>query len=36
VIAAISAQAPIVDISVSEREMDGIIREIYEAREITR
>jgi len=36
VIAAISAQAPIVDISVSEREMDGIIREIYEAREVTR
>jgi ABC-type uncharacterized transport system ATPase subunit len=36
VIAAIAAQVPIADISVREQEMDGIIREIYEAREVTR
>lgn len=36
VIAAISAQVPIADITVREPEMEGIIREIYEAREVTR
>jgi ABC-2 type transport system ATP-binding protein len=36
VIAGISARVPIADISVREPEMEGIIREIYEAREVTR
>ena len=36
VIAEFSARAPIVDLAVREPEMEGIIREIYEAREITR
>lgn len=36
VIAGISAQVPIADISVREPEMEGIIREIYEAREVAR
>ena len=36
VIAGISAQVPIADITVREPEMEGIIREIYEAREVTR
>lgn len=35
-IAGVSAQVPIVDISVREPEMEGIIREIYEAREVRR
>ncbi len=34
VIATISAQVPIADISVREPEMEGIIRGIYEAREV--
>ena len=36
VIAEFSARAPIADLAVREPEMEGIIREIYEAREITR
>jgi ABC-2 type transport system ATP-binding protein len=36
VIAGISARVPIADISVREPEMEGIIREIYEAREVRR
>ncbi len=36
VIAEFSARAPLVDLAVREPAMDGIIREIYEAREITR
>jgi ABC-type uncharacterized transport system ATPase subunit len=36
VIGEISARVPIVDIAVREPEMEGIIREIYEAREVTR
>jgi ABC-2 type transport system ATP-binding protein len=36
VIAEISARVPVVDLGVREPEMDGIIREIYEAREVTR
>lgn len=35
-IADISAQVPIADLSVREPEMEGIIREIYEAREVSR
>jgi ABC-2 type transport system ATP-binding protein len=36
VIAGIAAQVPIADIAVREPEMEGIIREIYEAREVRR
>ncbi len=36
VIAGIAAQVPIADMTVREPEMEGIIREIYEARELTR
>jgi ABC-2 type transport system ATP-binding protein len=36
VIADFSSRAPIADLAVREPEMEGIIREIYEAREITR
>ena len=36
VIADFSARAPVADLSVRDPEMDGIIREIYEAREVTR
>jgi ABC-2 type transport system ATP-binding protein len=36
VIAELSARVPVVDLGVREPEMDGIIREIYEAREVTR
>jgi ABC-2 type transport system ATP-binding protein len=36
VIADISARVPVADLTVREPEMDGIIREIYEAREVTR
>jgi ABC-2 type transport system ATP-binding protein len=36
VIAGVSARVPIADISVREPEMEGIIREIYEAREVRR
>jgi ABC-2 type transport system ATP-binding protein len=36
VIADFSVRAPIADLAVREPEMEGIIREIYEAREITR
>jgi ABC-2 type transport system ATP-binding protein len=36
VIAGISARVPIADIAVREPEMEGIIREIYEAREVRR
>jgi ABC-2 type transport system ATP-binding protein len=36
VIADFSARAPIADLAVREPEMEGIIREIYEAREMTR
>ncbi len=36
VIADFSARAPIADLSVREPPLQGIIREIYEAREITR
>ena len=36
VIAGIAARVPIADISVREPEMEGIIREIYEAREVRR
>jgi ABC-2 type transport system ATP-binding protein len=35
-IADLSARMPLVDLTVREPDMDGIIREIYEAREITR
>ncbi|CAA9547037.1 MAG: Efflux ABC transporter, ATP-binding protein [uncultured Thermomicrobiales bacterium] len=35
VIADISARVPVIDITVREPEMDGIIREIYEAREVS-
>jgi hypothetical protein len=34
VIAEFSARAPVVDISVREPEMEGIIREIYEAKAV--
>ena len=34
VIADFSARAPVVDLTVREPEMEGIIREIYEAREV--
>ena len=36
VIAAISARVPVVDLGVREPPLEGIIREIYEAREVTR
>jgi ABC-2 type transport system ATP-binding protein len=36
VIADFSARAPVADLTVRDPEMDGIIREIYEAREVTR
>ncbi len=36
VIAEFSARAPVADLAVREPEMEGIIREIYEAREVTR
>jgi ABC-2 type transport system ATP-binding protein len=36
VIAALSARVPVVDLGVREPPLEGIIREIYEAREVTR
>lgn len=35
VIADLSARLPVIDITVREPEMDGIIREIYEAKVVT-